>query len=163
MKFSSGVIHQLLFRQLDHDRQTYEMRFLLGNQMVRISKVEFCLITRLRFGLVPNIGLYEAYDGVKLCLIYMLNWILIGVDERLNIPVWQFRLVEDLTAFDVFPWGAHVYRHSILSFKHALPRRHEERGQQLQGDVVHTVEGYNIYGLPQVLLIFAFKVIPSWA
>ncbi|KAK2665987.1 hypothetical protein Ddye_004561 [Dipteronia dyeriana] len=27
-----------------------------------------------------------------------------GVDERFKIPVWQFRFVEDLTAFDAFPW-----------------------------------------------------------
>ncbi|KAK2642039.1 hypothetical protein Ddye_023802 [Dipteronia dyeriana] len=103
----------------------------------------------------------QAYNGVKLCLIYMLNWILMGVDERLKIPVWQFRLVEDLNAFDAFPWGAHVYRHSIFSFKHALLRRREERHQQSQGDVVHSVEGYNIYGLSHALLIFAFEVIPQ--
>ncbi|KAK2642476.1 hypothetical protein Ddye_024239 [Dipteronia dyeriana] len=163
MKFSSGVIHQLLLRELDHDGPTNEMWFLLGNQMVRFSKVEFSLIIGLHFGLVPDTGLYaavengihqwyfcttdkvsleelrvvltlgefqEEYNAVKLCLIYMLNGILMGVDERFKIPVWQFRLVEDLTAFDDFPWGAHICRHSILSFKHALPRRHEKRGQQ---------------------------------
>ncbi|KAK2655349.1 hypothetical protein Ddye_008401 [Dipteronia dyeriana] len=103
----------------------------------------------------------KAYDVVKLCLIYMLNWILMGVDERLEIPVWQFWLVEDLNAFDAFPWGAHVYSHSIFSFKHALPRRCEERRQQSLGDVGHSVKGYNIYGLSHALLIFAFEVIPQ--
>ncbi|KAK2649963.1 hypothetical protein Ddye_017452 [Dipteronia dyeriana] len=86
----------------------------------------------------------------------MLNWILMGVDERLKIPVWQFRLVEDLNAFDAFPWGAHVYRHSIFSFKNVLPRRRDERRHQSQGDVGHSVEGYNIYGLSH-----AFLVIPQ--
>ncbi|KAK2658694.1 hypothetical protein Ddye_005227 [Dipteronia dyeriana] len=146
MKLYGGDIHQLLFWELDHDGLTDEMRFLLENQMVRFLKVECCLITGLRFGCVPDAGLYvavendihqqyfrkadevsseelrvvltlgefqEAYDAVKLCLIYMLNWILMGVDERFKIPVWQFRLVEDLTAFDAFPWGAQIYRHSI--------------------------------------------------
>ncbi|KAK2648973.1 hypothetical protein Ddye_016462 [Dipteronia dyeriana] len=194
MKFSGGVIHRLLLRELDHTRPTDEMRLLLENHMLWFSKVEFYLITGLRFGVVPDTGLYaavengihqryfprgdevsleelrvvlslrefqEAYDAVKLCLIYMLNWMLIGVDERFKILVWQFRLVEDLTAFDAFLWGAHIYRHSILSFKHVLPRRSEERGQQSQGDVVHTVEEYNIYGLSHALLIFAFEVIPD--
>ncbi|KAK2642792.1 hypothetical protein Ddye_024555 [Dipteronia dyeriana] len=67
----------------------------------------------------------ETYDAVKLCLIYMLNWILMGVDERFKILVWQFRLVEDLDAFDAFPWGAHVYKHSIYSFKHSLDGRRD--------------------------------------
>ncbi|KAK2647867.1 hypothetical protein Ddye_015356 [Dipteronia dyeriana] len=74
-------------------------------------------------GVVTIAGFGEAYDTVKLCLIYMLDWILMGVDERFKIPVWQFRLAEDLNAFDGFPWVAHVYRHSIYSFKHALDRR----------------------------------------
>ncbi|KAK2634364.1 hypothetical protein Ddye_029156 [Dipteronia dyeriana] len=180
MKFFGGVIHQPLLWELDHDGLTDEMWFLLGNHVVRFSKVEFYLITGLRFGVVPDTGLYaavendihqryfpragevsleelrvvltlgefqEAYDAMKLCLIYMLNWILIRVEKKFKISVWQFRLMEDLTAFYAFPWAAHVYRHSILSFKHALPRRREERGQQSQGDVVHTIEGYNIYDI----------------
>ncbi|KAK2648927.1 hypothetical protein Ddye_016416, partial [Dipteronia dyeriana] len=155
LKFSGGVIHQLLLRELDHDRPTDEMLFLLGNYVVRFSKVEFSLTTGLRFGVVPNTSMYvavengihqryfpihdeislddlrvvltrgqfqQAYDAVKLCLIYVLYWILMRVDERLKIPVWQFWLVEDLNAFNSFSWGAHVYRHSIFSFKHALPR-----------------------------------------
>ncbi|KAK2652091.1 hypothetical protein Ddye_011947 [Dipteronia dyeriana] len=193
LKFSGGVIHQLLLRELDHDGPTDEIRYLLGNHMVRFSKVEFSIITGLRFGVILNTSLYvavengvhqlyfpghdevslddlrvvftrrefqQAYDVMKLCLIYMLNWILMGVDERLKIPVWQFRLVEDLNTFDAFSWGAHVYRHSIFSFKHVLPRRRKE-SQQSQGDVVHSVEGYNIYRLSHTLLIFSFEVIPQ--
>ncbi|KAK2649731.1 hypothetical protein Ddye_017220 [Dipteronia dyeriana] len=102
-------------------------------------------------GVVTVAEFGEAYDSVKLCLIYMLNWILMGVDERFKIPVWQFRLVEDL---DAFPWGAHVYRHSIYSFKHALDGRRDgfERRQQEKGVDVHTVETYSIYGLSHALL-----------
>ncbi|KAK2649959.1 hypothetical protein Ddye_017448 [Dipteronia dyeriana] len=63
MKFSGGVIHQLLLRDLDHDGPTDEMWFLLGNHVVRFLKVEFYLITGLRFGLVPNTGLYAAVEN----------------------------------------------------------------------------------------------------
>ncbi|KAK2652359.1 hypothetical protein Ddye_012215 [Dipteronia dyeriana] len=165
---------------------------MLGNQSVRFSKVEFYLITGLRFGVVPDTTMYaslengihqryfpeagevsleeirgvvtvgeflEVYDAVKRCLICMLNWILIGVDERFKIPVWQFRLVEDLDAFDLFPWGAHVYKHYIYSFKHAFDGRRDgfERRQQEKGTHVHTVETYNIYGISHTLLMFARK------
>ncbi|KAI9174631.1 hypothetical protein LWI28_020358 [Acer negundo] len=196
MKFSAGIVHRLLIHELHHDGPEDEMRFLLGRHSVRFSKVEFCLITGLKFGELPDTSTYdmvengihqryfegrdeveyaelkavlrigvfsEQYDAVKLCLLYMLNWILIGLDEREKVPVWQFRLVEDLDAFDAFPWGAHVYRRSIYGFKHALDgrRRRFEQRQRRKGVDVHTTETYNIYGLTHALLIFAFEVIPE--
>ncbi|KAK2644815.1 hypothetical protein Ddye_020010 [Dipteronia dyeriana] len=63
LKFSGGVIHQLLLRELDHDGPTDEMRFLLGNHVVRFSKVEFSLITGLRFGVVPDTSMYVAVEN----------------------------------------------------------------------------------------------------
>ncbi|KAK4853844.1 hypothetical protein QYF36_015560 [Acer negundo] len=172
MKFSAGIVHRLLIRELHHDKPENEMRFMLGRHLVRFSKVEFCLITGLKFGELPDtsnydmvengihqryfegrdeveyaelkavlrIGVFsEQYDAVKLCLLYMLNWILMGLDEREKVPVWQFRLVEDLDAFDAFPWGAHVYRRSIYGFKHALDgrRRRFEQRQRGKGDDEH--------------------------
>ncbi|KAK3217897.1 hypothetical protein Dsin_011867 [Dipteronia sinensis] len=126
MQFSTGIVHRLLMRGLHHDGPEDEMRFMLGHHSVWFSKVEFCLITGLKFGVIPDMTTYQTsgifdqqYDAVKLCLLYMLNWMM-GLDEREKIPVWQFRLVDDLDAFDVFPWGAHVYRQSIYGFKHAL-------------------------------------------
>ncbi|KAK3228407.1 hypothetical protein Dsin_000288 [Dipteronia sinensis] len=168
MKFSGSIVHRLLLRELHHDGPEDEMRFMLGPRSVRFSKVEFCLITRLKFGVIPDmiryemvqngihqryfngvaevdyellravlrIGVFEEqYDVVKLCLLYMLNLILMGLDEREKVPLWQIRLVEDLDAFDAFPWGAHVYRQSIFGFKHALDGRREryERRQQENG------------------------------
>ncbi|KAI9169178.1 hypothetical protein LWI28_008239 [Acer negundo] len=197
MKFSTGIVHRLLIRELHHDGPEDEIRFMLGRHSVWFSKVEFCLITGLKFGELPDTSTYdmvengihqryfegrdeveyeelkavlrigvfsEQYDAVKLCLLYMLNWILMGLDEREKVPVWQFRLVEDLDAFDAFPWGAHVYRRSIYGFNHALDGRHRrfEQRQRRKGIDVHTTETYNIYGLTHALLIFAFEVIPEF-
>ncbi|KAK2638806.1 hypothetical protein Ddye_026601 [Dipteronia dyeriana] len=39
------------------------MRFLLGNHVVRFSKVEFSLITRLHFGVVPDTSIYVAVEN----------------------------------------------------------------------------------------------------
>ncbi|KAK3211408.1 hypothetical protein Dsin_016114 [Dipteronia sinensis] len=190
MKFSSSIVHRLLLRELHQDGPEDEMRFMLGPRSVRFSKVEFCLITGLKFGVIPDTSRYEMvqngihqryfngvdevdyeqlravlligvveeqYDAVKLCLLYILNWILMGLDEREKVPLWQIWLVEDLDAFDAFPWGAHVYRQSIIGFKHALDGRRVryERRQQEKGADVHTVETYNIYSLAHALLIFA--------
>ncbi|KAK2658168.1 hypothetical protein Ddye_004701 [Dipteronia dyeriana] len=198
MKFSGGIIHRLLLRELHHNGPIDEMHFMLGTQSVRFSKVEFCLITGLRFGVVPETTMYaavengiheryfpeaeevsleqirgvvtgtdfgQAYDAVKLFLLYILNWILMGVDERFKIPIWQFRVVEDLDAFDEFPWSAYVYRYSIHSFKHVFDGRRDgfELRRQEKGADVHMVETYNIYGLSHALLIFALEVIPELA
>ncbi|KAK2653782.1 hypothetical protein Ddye_013638 [Dipteronia dyeriana] len=31
----------------------------------------------------------QVYDSVKLCLIYMMNWTLMGLDDGVKISVWQ--------------------------------------------------------------------------
>ncbi|KAK2652312.1 hypothetical protein Ddye_012168 [Dipteronia dyeriana] len=144
MKFSGGVIHRLLLRELDHEGQQMRCGCLENDIHQRyFSRADEVSLEELR--VVLTLGEFqEAYDAVNLCLIYMPKWILMGVDERFKILVWQFWLVEDLTAFDAFPLGAHVYRHSILSFKHVLSWRREERREQSQGDVVHTVEGLGV-------------------
>ncbi|KAK2646410.1 hypothetical protein Ddye_021605 [Dipteronia dyeriana] len=63
MKFSSGIIHRLLLRELHHNGPTDEMHFILGTQSVRFSKVEFYLITGLRFGVVPETTMYAAVEN----------------------------------------------------------------------------------------------------
>ncbi|KAK2652430.1 hypothetical protein Ddye_012286 [Dipteronia dyeriana] len=63
MKFSGGVIHQLLLREVYHNGPSYEMLFMLGIHEVRFSIVEFCLITGLRFIVVPNTSRYVSIDN----------------------------------------------------------------------------------------------------
>ncbi|KAK2665030.1 hypothetical protein Ddye_003604 [Dipteronia dyeriana] len=121
VKFSGGIIHQLLLRGVHHNGPSDEIRFMIGTHEVRFSKVEFGLITGLHFGVLSDTSRYvsvenglhhryfggkdeisslelrdvlrrgafqQAYDSVKLCFIYMLNWILMGLDERVKILVW---------------------------------------------------------------------------
>ena len=112
---------------------------------------------------VLRIGIFEEqYDAVKLCLLYMLNWILMGLDEREKVSLWQFRLVEDLDAFDAFPWGAYLYSRSINHFKQALVGRSKRfvQRRQTKGEAVHRQESYNIYGLSTALLVRIKNVMP---
>ncbi|KAK2662175.1 hypothetical protein Ddye_000749 [Dipteronia dyeriana] len=60
MKFSSGVIRRLPLQEVHHSRLSDEMHFMLGNQEVRCSKVEFYLIIGLRFREVPNTSRYDS-------------------------------------------------------------------------------------------------------
>ncbi|KAK1577134.1 hypothetical protein Q3G72_019247 [Acer saccharum] len=132
-------------------------RYFRGQEEVEIEKLRAVL----------RIGNFEQqYDAVKLALLFMLNRILMGFDGIDKVPVWQFRLVEDLDAFDVFLWGTHVYRRSIYGFKRAFdgPRQRLAEKRRQEGkdlDVQNLELTYNIYGLPHALLVFAFEVIPE--
>ncbi|KAK0584354.1 hypothetical protein LWI29_011836 [Acer saccharum] len=198
MQFSGAIVHHLLLRELHHDGPNDEMRFMLGNTSVRFSRVEFCLITGLKFGVVPDTTGYlavengihqryfggrdvvkieelrakvrlgqwtEQFDVVKLCMLSMLHVFLTGVDERGDVPIWQLRFVENLDAFDVYPWGSYVYSYSIYGFMNALYDRKMrfEHRQQVKGKEKHPKEKYNIYGFAYSLLIFALEVIPDLA
>ncbi|KAK2655379.1 hypothetical protein Ddye_008431 [Dipteronia dyeriana] len=89
MNFSGGVIHRLLLRELHHKGPTDEMQFMLGNQSVRFSRADEVSLEEIR-GVVTAGEFREAYDVVKLCHIYMLKWILMGVDERFKIQFGSF-------------------------------------------------------------------------
>ncbi|KAK3188825.1 hypothetical protein Dsin_028386 [Dipteronia sinensis] len=88
----------------------------------------------------------------------MVNCFLIGLDERERefIPKWQLRLVDDLDAFNAFPWGSFVYKYSIYGFNNALCCLRElfEQRQEEKGIGQHQKERYNIYGLTYALLMF---------
>ena len=65
MQFSGTIVHQLLLREIHHDGSPDEMRFVLGDVNVRFSKIEFCLITGLKFGVVPDTTEYsEVENGI---------------------------------------------------------------------------------------------------
>ena len=129
MAFSGGVVHWMLLRELHHDEPSDEMRFMLGPHSVRFSKVEFCLITGLKFRAILDTDLYEdvpngihhkyfhgreevtfieleakieqgqweqPLDAVKLCLLYMLNCVLIGAEERKCVPICSCALLMTL-------------------------------------------------------------------
>ncbi|CAL9029936.1 unnamed protein product, partial [Prunus brigantina] len=97
---------------------------------------DFCLITGLRFGEVPEVSsgesdeirlqkryfidegitcnaLEEAFlrctvedDIYKLALVYFAELVVLGRDKHLNINLNYLTLVEDLDAFNRYPWGS---------------------------------------------------------
>ena len=94
--FSTGIVHRMLLRELHHDGPEDEMRwdeirFLLGKHTVRFSKVEFCLITGLKFGIIPDTASYDMVDnGIH-------EWYFQGRDiefEELRAVLWIGIFVE---------------------------------------------------------------------
>ncbi|KAK3204182.1 hypothetical protein Dsin_018228 [Dipteronia sinensis] len=118
MAFSDGIIHRLLLCELHHDRPSDEMRFMLGPRSIWFSKVEFSLITGLKFGAIPDMmvyqdvanGLHHRYFGGRAAITF----------AKLKARIEQLRLVDDLDAFNAFLWGSLVYKHSIFGFEKAI-------------------------------------------
>ncbi|KAK2646188.1 hypothetical protein Ddye_021383 [Dipteronia dyeriana] len=99
-------------------------------------------VDREQLRVVLSLGIFEQpYSAVRLYLIYILNWILIGVDERVKFPVWLFWLVEDL---DAFLCGAHVYS-SLYNEKDRLEIQKPYPYQASAGAISET-EGSDLEG-----------------
>ncbi|BBG96688.1 hypothetical protein Prudu_005560, partial [Prunus dulcis] len=112
------------------------LSFLLGCDVAQFTRQDFCLITGLRFGEVPEVSsgesdeirlqkryfidegitcnaLEEAFlrcteedDIYKLALVYFAELVVLGRDKHLNINLNYLTLVEDLDAFNRYPWGS---------------------------------------------------------
>ena len=80
-----------------------------------------------------TLGCSEAMSHVHVELFF-----LIGTEERNSVPIWQLRLVDDLDAFNAFPWGSHVYKYTIFWLKKAHVKRPKR---------------YNLFGLGYMLLV----------
>ncbi|KAK2648720.1 hypothetical protein Ddye_016209 [Dipteronia dyeriana] len=63
VKFSGGIVHQLLLRDVHHNGPSDEMWFMIGTHEVRFSKVEFGLITGLWFDVLPDTSRYVSFDN----------------------------------------------------------------------------------------------------
>ncbi|KAK4844594.1 hypothetical protein QYF36_022126 [Acer negundo] len=119
-KIEFCLIIGLKFGELP-DTSTYDMvengihqRYFEGRNEVEYAELKAVL----------RIGVFsEQYNAIKLCLLYMLNWILMGQ-------------------------SIYGFKHALDGRR----RRFEQR-QRRKGVDVHTTETYNIYGLTHALLV----------
>lgn len=191
LQFSGQLCHHLLLREVDiKGASAHEMWFLIGSDLVRFSKVEFGLVTGLKFGknkeslhqiskrlgerirlthfngaktiFVENLEAY--YNGyvpkdekddeiLKLALLLFLEVTLLGKDKRTQIDYFCMQLVDDLYAFDEFPWGSFIFAQTIHSLSNCCKGRADRFKERQEKNPKHKEERYNIYGF-----IFAFQV-----
>lgn len=64
MSFSATLVTSILLREIRHSGPKDEMRFIMGTQVMTLSRREFCLITGLKFGAHPCIKYKPPKDGV---------------------------------------------------------------------------------------------------
>ncbi|KAK2641862.1 hypothetical protein Ddye_023625 [Dipteronia dyeriana] len=146
MQFFGTVVHRLLLREIHHDGSPDEMRFLLGNVSVRFSKIEFCLITRLKFGIVPDTSKYlEVENGIHQRCFGGRNEIKI---EELKERVQQGQWTEQ---FD-------VVKLCLLLLLHVFLIGRDERGSVpiWQVRLVDNLDGFDVF--PWGCLVYSYFI-----
>ncbi|KAK2655897.1 hypothetical protein Ddye_008949 [Dipteronia dyeriana] len=146
MQFSGTVVHRLLLLEIHHDGSPDEMRFLLGNVSVRFSKIEFCLITRLKFGIVPDTSAYlEVENGIHQRCFGGRNEIKI---EELKERVQQGQWTEQ---FD-------VVKLCLLLLLHVFLIGRDERGNVpiWQVRLVDNLDGFDVF--PWGCLVYSYSI-----
>ncbi|EOY12440.1 Uncharacterized protein TCM_030956 [Theobroma cacao] len=111
--FCAGLLQNIMQRRLtEPDAMEHEFWFAIGKIKARFSKREFWLVTGLKFGpmtdvfsrpykLVPG-GIHSRYWKGK-------NVKLLTVLKRC-VTLWLLMLVEDIEAWNAFPWDHYVWR-----------------------------------------------------
>ncbi|CAL2240348.1 unnamed protein product [Prunus armeniaca] len=137
IQFSGQIVHGVVLRRVAGQsvKDLDVLSFLIGCDVAQFTRQDFCLISGLRFGEVPEVSsgesdeirlqkryfidegitcnaLEEAFvkcteedDVYKLALVYFAELVVLGRDKHLNINLNYLTLVEDLDAFNRFPWG----------------------------------------------------------
>ncbi|CAL8162340.1 unnamed protein product [Prunus armeniaca] len=138
IQFSGQIVHGVVLRRVAGQgvKDLDGLSFLIGCDVAQFTRQDFCLISVLRFGEVPEVSsgesdeirlqkryfideeitcnaLEEAFvrcteedDVYKLALVYFAELVVLGRDKHLNINLNYLTLVEDLDAFNRFPWGS---------------------------------------------------------
>ncbi|KAK2645965.1 hypothetical protein Ddye_021160 [Dipteronia dyeriana] len=117
------------------------------------SKVHVKMIIDWFRNLGPN-NKYSDDDIEKLTLILILEMTFVGKDDKTSILYWALELVDDLDAFNKFPWGSFLYDRTFNSLSTCLLGRDDKfknkfidkLKEKVDGLVKRKVERYNVYG-----------------
>ncbi|CAL9028733.1 unnamed protein product [Prunus brigantina] len=211
IQFSGQIVHGVVLRRVAGQgvKDLDGLSFLIGCDVAQFTRQDFCLITGLRFGEVPEVSsgesdeirlqkryfidegitcnaLEEAFmrctvedDIYKLALVYFAELVILGRDKHLNININYLTLVEDLDAFNRYPWGSVSFDKTqdslfsaptkyVKSFENEEGRRkgkskvtgtsrRNEKGKK-DGEVQRG--GWSFKGFTYALQIWVYELIP---
>ncbi|KAK0574581.1 hypothetical protein LWI29_025759 [Acer saccharum] len=130
------------------------------------SKVSVKMVVDWFRNLIPNNNNSDE-DMVKLALILLLEMTLVGKDDRNAILYWALELVDDLDAFNRFPWGSFIYARTFNSLASCLVGRDDKFKDKFKEGVdapsKRKVERYNVYGFLTAFQVWGIEAIPKWA
>ncbi|KAK2644648.1 hypothetical protein Ddye_019843 [Dipteronia dyeriana] len=93
-------------------------------------------------------------DAIKLSYLFILGYVLLGIEYGKTVPRWACMFVENLTAFECFPWGTYIYSQTI----YYLRRFMTSRNKKSQNSNKKQNLGVNIYGFAWA---FQMEAIPT--
>ncbi|KAL5753752.1 hypothetical protein ACOSP7_021972 [Xanthoceras sorbifolium] len=68
---------------------------------------------------------------MQLAYVFFVAHFLLGHETRCIVPGWMWGLVEDLVAFENFPWGTYIYSITIYWLRQVLRNRVGGRRKQI--------------------------------
>ncbi|GJT41191.1 phospholipase-like protein [Tanacetum coccineum] len=86
------------------------------NFQMQFGREEFCLVTGLRFGVEYWADYNNEDDPIlfrrrvfSLAKDGILQFVLLGLEDRRGVPYWILRLANDRDGWDKYPWGSYVW------------------------------------------------------
>ncbi|CAL2228567.1 unnamed protein product [Prunus armeniaca] len=187
IQFSGQIVHGVVLRRVAGQgvKDLDGLSFLIGCDVAHFTRQDFCLITGLRFGEVPEVSSGEKEDDIyKLALVYFAELVVLGRDKHLNINLNYLTLVEDLDAFNRYPWGSVSFDKTqdslfsaptkyVKSFENeegrgkgkskvtGTSRRNEKGKKDKHGEVQRG--GWSFKGFTYAFQIWVYELIPRMA
>ncbi|CAL9001325.1 unnamed protein product, partial [Prunus brigantina] len=157
IQFSGQIVHGVVLRRVAGQgvKDLDGLSFLIGCDVAQFTRQDFCLITGLRFGEVPEVSNGEMEDDIyKLALVYFAELVVLGRDKHLNINLNYLTLVEDLDAFNSFEneEGRGKGKSKVTGTS-----RRNEKGKK-DGEVQRG--GWSFKGFTYALQIWVYELIP---
>ncbi|GMN23191.1 hypothetical protein TIFTF001_040415 [Ficus carica] len=185
--WSGQVFHNIVMRLTTHSAMGDALWFELGEDLVRFSINEFCLITglncvgsthlpvvesRLMSRYFSNVrGVTREYlelqmsnskfddddDAVKLSLLYIVFSIHLSNASSVKIDPKYFTLADNLDAFNEFPWGVLSWEATRTAICSTMENRISSKRRPKKNI---DKSHYSVAGFPQALLVWAYETSP---
>ncbi|KAK2648006.1 hypothetical protein Ddye_015495 [Dipteronia dyeriana] len=182
MVLSDQFCHHILLREChvkNEEENSSCLWYHVGNGMIRFSPVEFCLVTGLTFGeyFESTSNLFNRmkrrlrrsyFQESKVSVKMDVDWFRNLIPNNNNCDEdMALELVDDLDAFNKFPWGSFIYARTFNSLSSCLVGRDDKFKDKFKEGVdvpaKRKVERYNVYGFLTAFQVWGIEAIPKWA
>ncbi|GAY52683.1 hypothetical protein CUMW_143770 [Citrus unshiu] len=139
--FSEVILHNLLLRQVAHEEDSREdqLWFQIGEHLIRLSIVEWCLVTGLSYGVDTELRDNKTMDRLG-------NTVLNARKNHCQINFDWLNEVDDKQYFRNRPWGLVSWEIVYDSLDNALFEKDEKFKTTRLKNPDHNIEKYNLYG-----------------
>ena len=103
---------------------------------------------------------FEDEEVIKLALLYFLEHVLFGKEGKNLIDMEWVALVDNLEAFNKYPWGGICYERTLFGLQRALENRVSKYQDKKKTKGEAAVEAYSLVGFPYAFQVWAYEAIP---